>query len=96
MTLALEERAEIQYDETAQSPWFRYTAGDGCRGLVSLSLIGRPPFQLLPSIIAKRGYYYTNMGRFENQVDFYGWKVPFTTKSFIVSYDGVIKAPAPA
>ena len=31
-------------------------------------------------------YYYTNMGRFENQVDFYGWKVPFTTKS------GVIKA----
>lgn len=37
-------------------------------------------------------YYYTNMGRFENQVDFYGWKVPFTTKSFIVSYDGVIKA----
>lgn len=37
-------------------------------------------------------YYYTNMGRFENQVDFYGWRVPFTTKSFIVSYDGVIKA----
>lgn len=37
-------------------------------------------------------YYYTNMGRFENQVDFYGWKVPFTTKSFIISYDGVIKA----
>lgn len=37
-------------------------------------------------------YYYTNMGRFENQVDFYGWKVPFTLKSFIVSYDGVIKA----
>lgn len=37
-------------------------------------------------------YHYTNMGRFENQLDFYGWKVPFTTKSFIVSYDGVIKA----
>lgn len=37
-------------------------------------------------------YYYTNMGRFENQLDFYGWKVPFTTKSFIISYDGVIKA----
>ncbi|MCI9316446.1 MAG: DUF4230 domain-containing protein [Oscillospiraceae bacterium] len=37
-------------------------------------------------------YYYTSMGRFENQVDFYGWKVPFTAKSFIVSYDGVIKA----
>ena len=37
-------------------------------------------------------YHYTNMGRFENQKDFYGWKVPFTTKSFIVAYDGVIKA----
>ena len=25
-------------------------------------------------------------------MDFYGWKVPFTTKSFIVAYDGLIKA----
>ena len=37
-------------------------------------------------------YHYTNMGRFEDQKDFYGWKVPFTTKSFIISYDGVIRA----
>lgn len=37
-------------------------------------------------------YHYTNMGKFENQLDFYGWKVPFTTKGFLVSYDGVIKA----
>lgn len=37
-------------------------------------------------------YYYTNMGKFENSIDFYGWQVPFTQKSFIVSYDGVIKA----
>lgn len=37
-------------------------------------------------------YHYTNMGEFQNQSDFYGWKVPFTTKSFIVSYDGVINA----
>ena len=37
-------------------------------------------------------YHYTNMGKFENQVDFYGWKVPFTGKSFLVSYDGRIKA----
>ena len=37
-------------------------------------------------------YHYTNMARYENQLDFYGWKVPFTTKSFIVSYDGIIKA----
>lgn len=37
-------------------------------------------------------YHYTNMGKFQQQADFYGWKVPFTTKSFIVSYDGVIQA----
>ena len=37
-------------------------------------------------------YHYTNMGEFQNQSDFYGWKVPFTTKSFIVSYDGLINA----
>ncbi len=36
-------------------------------------------------------YNYTNMGKFENQATFYGWKVPFTTKSFIISYDGKIK-----
>ena len=44
------------------------------------------------SELATVEYYYTNMGKFENQVDFYGWKVPLTKKSFIVSYDGVIKA----
>lgn len=37
-------------------------------------------------------YHYTNMGKFENQMDFYGWKVPFTGKSFIISYDGIVKA----
>ncbi|GGE27651.1 DUF4230 domain-containing protein [Streptococcus himalayensis] len=37
-------------------------------------------------------YYYTNVGSFENHQDFYGWKVPFTTKKFILSYDGVIHA----
>lgn len=37
-------------------------------------------------------YYYTQMGSFEEQRDFYGWNIPFTTKRFIVSYDGVIKA----
>jgi len=42
--------------------------------------------------LAVVAYYYTNMGRFEHQADFYGWKVPFTTKSFIVSYDGIIRA----
>ena len=37
-------------------------------------------------------YNYTNMGKFENQLDFYGWAVPLTKKSFIISYDGQIKA----
>ena len=42
--------------------------------------------------LATQEYHYTNMGRFQNQLDFYGWKVPFTTKSFIVAYNGGIKA----
>lgn len=44
------------------------------------------------SELASVEYNYTNMGKFENQATFYGWKVPFTTKSFIISYDGKIKA----
>lgn len=41
--------------------------------------------------LATMEYNYTNIGKFENQATFYGWNVPFTTKSFIVSYDGKIK-----
>lgn len=37
-------------------------------------------------------YNYTTMGQFENSNNFYGVKLPFTTKKFVVSYDGVIKA----
>lgn len=44
------------------------------------------------SELATVEYHYTNMGKFENQVDFYGWKVPLTKKGFIISYDGTIKA----
>ena len=36
-------------------------------------------------------YRYTNVGKFENQREFYGWTVPFTSKSFILTYDGEIK-----
>ena len=35
-------------------------------------------------------YFYTNTASFENQWKFYNWNLPFTTKKFIVSYDGVI------
>ncbi|MEG0273217.1 MAG: DUF4230 domain-containing protein [Hydrogenoanaerobacterium sp.] len=37
-------------------------------------------------------YLYTNMGKFEESNNFYGWEVPLTKKLFIVSYDGVITA----
>lgn len=37
-------------------------------------------------------YNYTNMGSFENSNTFYGYKIPFTSKKFIVAYDGSINA----
>ncbi len=37
-------------------------------------------------------YRYTNVGSFENDNEFYGIKIPFTTKKFIISYDGEISA----
>ena len=37
-------------------------------------------------------YAYTNMAQFESSNDFYGVKIPFTTKSFILTYDGTVKA----
>lgn len=44
------------------------------------------------SELATVTYAYTNMAQFESSNDFYGMKVPFTTKAFILTYDGVIKA----
>ena len=38
-------------------------------------------------------YAYTNMAQFESSNDFYGVKIPFTTKSFILTYDGTITLP---
>jgi len=65
-------------------------AGREAEPAVTSDLLG----QQLRSVqeLVSVSYYYTNMARYENQLDFYGWKVPFTTKSFIVSYDGIIKA----
>ena len=62
----------------------------GDRERITASVLG----EQMQSIgeLATVEYHYTNMGKFENQLDFYGWPVPFTKKSFIVSYDGVIKA----
>lgn len=44
------------------------------------------------SQLATVRYSYTNMGQFEHSNDFYGIKLPFTTKRFIVAYDGTITA----
>ncbi len=44
------------------------------------------------SELATIEYNYTSMGQFENSNDFYGVKMPFSTKKFVVSFDGVIKA----
>lgn len=52
--------------------------------LISGELIGLAELAVLE-------YRYTNVGKYENRVDFYGWQVPFTEKSFIISYDGAVK-----
>lgn len=43
-------------------------------------------------VLSTVSYYYTNMGKFEDAVKLLEHDVPFTTKSFILSYDGEIKA----
>ncbi len=42
--------------------------------------------------LATMEYYYTNVGKFENSLQFRDWTIPLTGKSFMVSYDGCIKA----
>lgn len=37
-------------------------------------------------------YIYTDMGKFENSQNFKGYNIPLTTKSFIISWNGTIKA----
>ena len=44
------------------------------------------------SQLATARYGYTNMGQFEQSSDFYGVTIPFTTKRFIVAYEGSILA----
>ncbi|MCI2106838.1 MAG: DUF4230 domain-containing protein [Intestinimonas sp.] len=44
------------------------------------------------SELATVNFMYTNMAQFENSNVFYGVTLPFTTKRFILTYDGVIKA----
>ena len=37
-------------------------------------------------------YMYTNIGRFEDRNEFKGITIPFSSKSFVISYDGVMSA----
>ena len=37
-------------------------------------------------------YYYTNTYSEKNAKDLYGWNIPFTETSYIISYDGIVSA----
>lgn len=53
-------------------------------------VIGNQLIQI--SELAAVNYQYTNMAQFTSSNDFYGVTIPFTTKKFILTYDGQIKA----
>lgn len=53
-------------------------------------VIGNQLIQI--SELAAANYQYTNMAQFTSSNDFYGVTIPFTTKKFILTYDGQIKA----
>ncbi len=42
--------------------------------------------------LATAEYCYTNAGQFKKSLKFSGWDIPITQKSFILRYDGIIKA----
>lgn len=37
-------------------------------------------------------YNYTKVGKFSNNLTFNGWDIPLTQKSFLITYDGKLKA----
>lgn len=75
----------------------------GIAGFIGGRASSRPPEVTAPDPIvlesqlteiaelATVSYHYTNMSQFESSNNFYGVKIPFTTKRFILSYDGEIK-----
>jgi len=69
----------------------RMSAGAG-RGEPSVDTVVLEQRLSQISELATVSYHYTNMAQFESSNDFYGVKIPFTTKRFILTYDGVIKA----
>ena len=68
----------------------RFTGGEDSNTQMSAVVLENKLTEI--SELASISYAYTNMAEFENSKDFYGVKLPFTTKSFIITYDGQIKA----
>lgn len=68
----------------------RYTASAGKAPQLSAVVLESRLAEI--SELASVTYTYTNMAQFENSSDFYGVTIPFTTKRFILTYDGTIKA----
>lgn len=73
------------------SPWAFSAAGGRRKHRFSPPITVENQLQQISQLATVR-YSYTNMGQFENSNEFYGIKLPFTTKSFIVAYDGTIIA----
>ncbi|MGN1183157.1 MAG: DUF4230 domain-containing protein [Faecalibacillus sp.] len=42
--------------------------------------------------LAVYSYDYSKVGKFSNNLTFYGWDVPLTQKSFLITFNGTIKA----
>ncbi|MFQ6792758.1 MAG: DUF4230 domain-containing protein [Thomasclavelia sp.] len=42
--------------------------------------------------LATLSYNYTKVGKFSNSLQFNGWDIPLTQKSFLITYDGKLKA----
>lgn len=42
--------------------------------------------------LATLSYHYTKVGKFSNNLQFNGWDIPLTQKSFLITYSGQLKA----
>lgn len=68
----------------------RYWAGRQESSKISAAVVESRLTQI--SELASVTYTYTNVAQFESSNDFYGVTIPFTTKRFLLAYDGEIKA----
>ncbi|MDO4432715.1 MAG: DUF4230 domain-containing protein [Aerococcaceae bacterium] len=70
--------------------WFNLGTAKPAEPTITADLVGNR-LENAQDLITQK-YYYTNTGAFEHQNEFYGWKLPFTRKNFILAYDGVVHA----